>query len=385
MQNGSLAGRLAAVLVSCAIAGGACIFHHASSHATSRANRRDALHRAQVWSPTDIAGKDLVAGPQGPGAFKPGETITCDYQEQEVNGRSPKFMCAMAGAGNDGKDVIKVKYGRDNAEVYGEMLGTRLLWALGFGADRMYAVRVICRGCPSTIEGGTLLPSGDRLFDPATVERKAAGREIESYSGQGWAWWELDEVDPAAGGAPLAHRDGLKLLAVMIQHSDSKPEQQRLVCLDDAPNTEPVDAPCAHPFMLIQDIGLIFGRTDLFFHKTNYVNVDRWAGTTVWAPVPGCVGNLYRPFLGTLERPAISEAGRSFLAGLLDQLRDAQIRDLFTAARLDLRSRDPKRDRGLGGADVAPGDPRVIDDWVAAFKHKRQEIASRQCPVSTLK
>jgi hypothetical protein len=133
---------------------------------------------------------------------------------------------------------------------------------------------------------------------------------------------------------------------------------------------------------MVQDLGLTFGRTDIFFSKTNYVNIDRWGTTSVWAPLPGCVGNLYKPFLGTLERPPITEPGRSFLSGLLNQLRDEQIRDLFTAARVDLRSHDPRRDRGLGGADVAPGDARVIDDWVAAFKRKRQEIDVRTCPAA---
>jgi hypothetical protein len=66
--------------------------------------------------------------------------------------------------------------------------------------------------------------------------------------------------------------------------------------------------------------------------QDTYVNIERWGGTTVWAPVGGCVGNLYRPFLGTLERPKITEPGRAFLAGLLDQLRDQQMRDLFTSA-----------------------------------------------------
>jgi len=381
MHSRFTALRLAVIILfSCALTGGACIFHHeASNHPTTKSVRHDAIRRAQVWSPTDVPAMDMAGGPQGPGAFKPGETITCDYQQQEMNGLSPKFMCAIAGAD---KDVIKVKYGRDNPEVYGEMLASRLFWALGFGADRMYAVRVICRGCPASIKAGTSLPSGDRLFDPATVERKAAGREIETFANQGWAWWELDDVKEAAGGAPVAQRDALKLLAVFIQHSDSKPEQQRLVCLDEDAKKAPPGAPCAHSFMMVQDLGLTFGRTDIFFSKTNYVNIDRWGTTSVWAPLPGCVGNLYKPFLGTLERPPITEPGRSFLSGLLNQLRDEQIRDLFTAARVDLRSHDPRRDRGLGGADVAPGDARVIDDWVAAFKRKRQEIDVRTCPAA---
>ena len=32
-------------------------------------------------------------------------------------------------------------------------------------------------------------------------------------------------------GAPRAQRDALKLLAVFLQHTDRKPEQQRIVCL----------------------------------------------------------------------------------------------------------------------------------------------------------
>ena len=40
---------------------------------------------------------------------------------------------------------------------------------------------------------------------------------------------------------------------------------------------------------------------------------------------------------GTLGDPAISEAGRKFLADLLVQLTDQQVRDLFEVARVDRR------------------------------------------------
>ena len=42
-------------------------------------------------------------------------------------------------------------------------------------------------------------------------------------------------VDPEFGGAPRAHRDAMKLLAVFLQHTDTKPEQQRIVCLGHSP------------------------------------------------------------------------------------------------------------------------------------------------------
>ena len=43
---------------------------------------------------------------------------------------------------------------------------------------------------------------------------------------EGWSWKELD----TANGRPTYERDGLKLLAAFIKHSDNKPPQQRLDC-----------------------------------------------------------------------------------------------------------------------------------------------------------
>jgi len=162
------------------------------------------------------------------------------------------------------------------------------------------------------------------------------------------------------------------LLAVFIHHSDSKPPQQRLICRDsaEAPVSPEAAVHCEHPFMYIQDVGLTFGKTDVFYRKQNYVNLKRWSSARVWAGREGCQGNLNRPVLGTLERPNISEAGRLFLIGLLNQLRDSQIRDLFEGARVTLRSDAPDR-------PVRP--VANINEWVAAFKQKRQEIAGRSC------
>src|SRR5438128_213869 len=104
------------------------------------------IARSAVWRPTDIPSMDLEQGPRGPGSFAPGETITCDFVHKQLGGASPKFPCRLP----DGAE-LKVKYGGTNGEVYGEVAASRLLWALGFGADRMYSVRVICHGCPETI------------------------------------------------------------------------------------------------------------------------------------------------------------------------------------------------------------------------------------------
>ncbi len=74
------------------------------------------------------------------------------------------------------------------------------------------------------------------------------------------------------------------------------------------------------------------------------------------------MAQLSKSFTGSLEHPKISEDGRKFLADLLAQLTDDQLRDLFEVARFTKR------------------DPSVsVDDWVRAFKQKRDEIANASC------
>src|SRR5207247_2355989 len=81
-----------------------------------------------------------------------------------------KFQCAIAPG-----DEVKVKYGQANAEVYGEVAATRLLWALGFGADHMYPVTVECRDCPVDPARAPQERQHQVRFYPAAVERKMPG------------------------------------------------------------------------------------------------------------------------------------------------------------------------------------------------------------------
>src|SRR5262249_2583651 len=125
----------------------------------------------------------------------------------------------------------------------------------------------ICRGCPARLTGGMAAPDGEAHFDLAIVERKFPGKEVFGEKQIGWTWNELNLVDDRIGGAPIEQRDALKLFAVMLQHTDSKPEQQRLSCLDegkkDGQDGRDV-ADCHHPFMLINDLGLTFARANEF-------------------------------------------------------------------------------------------------------------------------
>jgi len=355
--------RLIPVLTVTLVASACATFKGHVKNTTSPEVRSSILERSEVWSPTNVASRNLRLGPQGPGAFAPGATVYCTHLDKKLGGNSPKFLCRI---GKD--DVVKVKVGETNGEVEGEVLGTRLLWALGFGADRMYPVSVVCYGCPVQL-GGIGMPSGERRFDPAAIERRMAGAEWPREDESGWSWEELDHPGEKTGSAARAHRDALKLLAVFIQHTDTKPEQQEILCLGQAKLRGPNE--CRRPFLMISDVGVTFGRANMAnSNDTGSVNLEGWRRTPVWKNDSTCTGNLPRSLTGTLNDPVISEPGRRFLADLLNQLSDRQIRDLFEVSRVDVRLRAP---------DQPASGRATVDEWVTAFKEKRQQITSRSC------
>ena len=150
----------------------------------------------------------------------------------------------------------------------------------------------------------------------------------------------------------------------MIQHTDTKPQQQRLVCLDTTDGLPAEkDGTCGHPFMMINDLGKTFGTATMANgDKKSAVNFQEWSKTPIWKDDRACVAQLSKSFTGSLEHPKVSEGGRKFLSELLAQLTDDQLRDLFEVARFS------KRDSSVS-----------VDDWVRAFKQKRDEIANAHC------
>jgi hypothetical protein len=110
------------------------------------------LARSEVWIGGDLRSwvrhmrtLDLAAGP---GGVTPGTLVECAYVAPKPGlfsgGATPKFVCRN-GSGTDA--TVKIKYGADNGEIYAEVAGSRLMWALGFVADRVDPVRVRCTGC----------------------------------------------------------------------------------------------------------------------------------------------------------------------------------------------------------------------------------------------
>jgi hypothetical protein len=364
------AALLRAATVATALAAGATAGHPAPA---SPAGPRDLAHvtpaeraayvrRATVWHPTVIKSMDLLAGPQGEGAFSFDQKVSCDYVQVPLGGATPKFQCALTPS-----DLVRVKYGRKNGEVYAEVAASRLFWALGFGTDRVYPVQVMCRNCP--IEPwywSTEKRVPETTFEIASTERRLEGEKIETKADEGWQWPELDMVDEAAGGAPRAHRDALKLLMVLIQNSDTKPDNQKMLCPPESVRKDAAgNQTCARPLLYVADLGYAFGEATLLDTSKN--DLEDWAGEPIWKDPGQCVGNLKKSLQGTFKDPTISEAGRKFLADLLVQLSDKQITDMFTAARVERFHRHAERNPPLSA-------------WVDVFKKKRDEIVNHKCP-----
>jgi hypothetical protein len=358
--------------------------------------RIEYIRRARVWEPTDVSSKDLYNGPAGELKLAVDQEITCDFVPKRMGGWTEKFLCRM----EDGK-VFKVKYEEKlkYKEVYGEVLGTRLFWALGFYADRMLPVRVTCRNCPRHpwkyvkkmknkrgLEEQDLIRSlppeaeiGTYTFDPAALEERLDFEPIEERENQGWSWRSLSLVDEKLGGATKAEIDALKLLNAFIQNADNKYKQNSFGC----PRSELVedaagDVTCRRPVLYVDDLGAVFGEGGFTTGKAGRVDYDGWMNRHVWRNEESCRARLasisWILRRSTLRDPVISEEGRALLAGQLDRLSDAQIADLFRAARID-RLHQTTDDGVSGRREV------TLKDWVELFKKKRDEISKHPgCP-----
>jgi hypothetical protein len=329
--------------------------------------RLDALSRASVWqAPPPIAKASFTADPKQP------KEISCTFEIAQMNGTAPKFDCKLPNG-----DKLRVKYG-STPEIPGELASTRLLHALGFGADNMELYeKVICYGCPKEpfltmktlgfanaqkLYGKVMDTKAHQDFTWAAVERKHYGRPIETEEVEGWAFFELDLIDAKKGGAPRAHVDALRLLSVFLAHWDNKSENQRLVCISD--KDWPEGGKCDRPFAMMQDVGSTWG--------PRKVDLKEWAKAPIWSDRASCTASMDAlPYHGATFQPVkISEAGRKHLAGLLAQLTDQQLEALFRGARFD-------QSTGMfGGVSASP-----INEWVSAFKTRVKLISDGpSCP-----
>ena len=331
----------------------------------SDAERLETLARAQVWMQprTPIRKAWLGADASAP------KELACRFKLSTLGGTTPKFDCDL-----ETGETIRIKYGK-GPEIPAEAAATRLLSALGFGADTITLVeRLRCYGCPAepfstmrAVEVTRAEPvykhvidyNDHREFGWVALERKVDAPAIESATVEGWAFFELEKIDARKGGAPRAHVDSLRLMAALLAHWDNKPENQRMVCL--AENWQD-GTPCPKPFLMIQDAGATFGPSK--------VDLVDWESAAIWDDRAQCTVSLkHLPYEGaTFGHVRITDGGRRHLARLLSQLSDQQLVDLFMGARFD------KKHGIFTGA-------HPVSEWVRVFKAKAKQISDGPaCP-----
>jgi hypothetical protein len=381
----------------------------------SPAQRAEVLKSAKVWKDSGpIAVKDLLNGPSKKFALY--EVINncrfSDYSYTEVadTGKTEKFWCTPEGK-DPAKDSIKVKYDPANGEVFGEVVSSRLVWALGFFADSALPISVNCVNCPenpwkytnymAVYQGqkSSLRPGGEDpkneaalYLQAAQAQRKKTGGvktfEIalseQKYSGTaitvpgdpkaGIGLNEVSQMEASRGGSTQAEIDALRLLVAFIKHGDNKAANQCLVCPDEYITTLANGSQsCSKAHLVLQDIGSTMGNGTLTILGISIgptqkakLSYPGWKGASVWKDKSKCQAKLGDNLIGgTLKNPVISEAGRKFLADLLMQLSDQQIADMFTAARVEKRQGQPAAS---------------VQQWVELFKAKRAEVVNTHCP-----
>lgn len=324
--------------------------------------RKDALARAGVWSEPSVPLSSANLG-ANPGPFP--DPSVCRLHPGEPSGATPKFDCVF-----EGGERLKVKYGK-NPEIHTEAAATRLLSALGFGADRIYLVRTLrCFGCPEkpgdVKEGAAVDVSKYTDFALVGVERRLPGKAIDD---DGWKWDELDEAQAEGRGAPRAERDALRLMAVLLNNWDNRSDNQRLLCLPEGYPPGP-GGRCGKSLAYMHDVGGTFGRVGGDTKDERKLDLPGWSAVPVWKDRATCTVGIKSPLLhgASFGEVQISDSGRRFLADRLTALSKRQIRDLFEGAWF------------AEYVDAAP-ESRDVDGWVAAFQSKVRQIAEGEpCP-----
>ena len=334
--------------------------------------RKDALARATVCAPPAVPPSAAELG-RNPGPFP--DPAVCRFQPSEPSGATPKFDCVF-----EGGEVLKVKYGK-NPEIHSEAVATRLLAALGFGADQIYLVKTLrCFGCPVDPYSYTKTTVVDTRafmdFHNVAIERRLPGKAIEGKDKKGWGWEELDEAQATGRGASRAERDALRLMAVLLNNWDNRPDNQRLLCLPEGYPAEP-SGHCGKALAYMHDVGGTLGKVQGTLKRVRgkgseerKLDVEAWRQVPVWKDRATCTVSIKSPRLhgASFGETTITEAGRRLLADRLAQLSPAQMEALFAGALVS----------EFDGAKPASTN---ASRWAAALQEKaRQVTEGAPCP-----
>jgi len=200
-----------------------------------------------LWEdPVDIATRDMVNGPGGPGHQPVGPF---KFVKEDRNGTNPKFIIT-------GADGVKWKL-KLGGEAHPETAASRLVWAVGYFADEEYFLPDLkVDHVPSDLHRGEKFVEPDGLIHNARLKRYLAGEDKNGT----WKWKD----NPFTGTREL---NGLRVMMALINNWDLKDENNSVYVYE------------GKRIYLITDLGASFGTTGRSVTRTeskgnleNYIN-----------------------------------------------------------------------------------------------------------------
>lgn len=373
------------------------------------------------------------------------DTLECNFIEPDPQdppgGRTPKFECEAPKLPGT-KKKLKIKYdpsynfasngspqGKPNHGLYGEIIASRILWALGFKQDINYPTRVVCLDCPedpwlyvrkktgvldsqdsrlglinTSLESKILtMPRVRKEFFPAATEFKINGDILESSNGKtpitGWGFDEVlnSKMYTKSGSADRLnrqekHREALTIMAGFFNHADNKPDNQRIICLDD---WDPTTKKCNKPFLVLHDPGNVMGLGWVFFgnlfsldpskaFSTSKLEREKWEALSMWkgGKSESCVLHVNKHQNGSLQDMKISPSSLAFVKSLISKLSDKQIEGALRAGRVEFVPGGAKKlvfQNGKFVEQAVPGGD-TVQEWVKSIRNKiNRDLMGSKC------
>jgi hypothetical protein len=268
-------------------------------------------------------------------------------------------------------------------EVFTGVATTRLMWVLGFPADRIYpAGAASCIGCSDDPFGNKLTENKASLQDPPAVfkivsaERELPWDEINPDDDETWSWTDAARFysDGEWTHEQKVGFDAYRLALGLLHYFNALPQQNRLDCAEWAADHSTNGKTCLKPVFYVHDLGSTFGkkRSALDLLGTNPRGIySAYAQQTVFANTASC--QLRDSLLG--DKQVLREAQEMMIQRLTRLDRDT-VKSIFRIARFDMM--DQEQVRRLRAKGVSDTGEAALDEWTDAFMKRIEEIRTAQ-------
>lgn len=268
-------------------------------------------------------------------------------------------------------------------EVFTEVAATRIFWALGIPADRMYPMkRLVCYGCNSHPKNQTDINLKlTSLFNTVSLEKKIRGAKLDEG-------FDINAViekyyDSWTDETKLAF-ELLALASRLIGFENAISLQNRLQC--EPGSFHPETGLCDAPVAMIQDTGSSFAGVISTLSKLEFGGANprghlkSYSKEKVFKGNAGCV--LFRPFgsdqkasgkrLASVHQAAVDEMSKR-----LNKFDPEFVRQIFSLAQFG--DMEPQLRGPLDSKNLDQKRNEIIEKWVQAFMKRVDEIRNAKC------